>query len=84
MFLDKALDEIGKKNKIVAGIDLANDYAQISYCRLDQSMPDTVSQVMGEEQYNIPVVLCRKDQRMTSGSWVKMHCKWQKKERETW
>lgn len=71
MFLDKALDEIGKKNKIVAGIDLANDYAQISYCRLDQSMPDTVSQVMGEEQYNIPVVLCRKHQEGSENDiWV--------------
>lgn len=54
------LDELAKKNKIVMGIDISNDYAQISYCRLDQSMPDTVSQVMGEEQYNIPAVLCRR------------------------
>ena len=43
-----------KKNKVVVGFDLGNDYAQISYCRQDQSMPDTVSLVMGEEQYNIP------------------------------
>ena len=50
MFLDKALDEIGRKNKIVIGLDLTNDYVQISYCRLDQSMPDTVSLVMGEER----------------------------------
>ena len=63
MFLDKALDEIGRKNKIVIGLDLTNDYVQISYCRLDQSMPDTVSLVMGEEQYNIPAVLCRKHQQ---------------------
>ena len=26
-------------------------------------MPDTVSLVMGEEQYNIPTVLCRKHQQ---------------------
>ena len=31
MFLDKALDEIGRKNKIVIGLDLTNDYVQISY-----------------------------------------------------
>lgn len=54
------LDEIGKKNKIVIGLDIANDYSQISYCRLNQSIPDTVSLVMGEEQYNIPTLLCRK------------------------
>ena len=62
MFIDRALDEIGRKMKKVIGIDLANDYTQISYCRLDQSMPDTVSLVMGEEQYNIPTVLGRKRQ----------------------
>ena len=28
MFLDKALDEIGRKNKIVIGLDLTNDYVQ--------------------------------------------------------
>lgn len=48
-----------KKNGIVAGFDLGNDYSQISYCRADQSMPDTMSLAAGEEQYNIPTVLCR-------------------------
>lgn len=61
MFLDKALDEVMKKNKVVIGFDLANDFSQISYCRTDQSIPDTVSLVMGEEQFNIPTVLCRKN-----------------------
>ncbi|MDE7266439.1 MAG: hypothetical protein K2N89_03130 [Lachnospiraceae bacterium] len=48
-----------KKNGVVVGFDLGNDYSQISYCRADQSMPDTMSLVMGEEQYNIPTVLCK-------------------------
>ena len=58
MFIDKAL-ELTKKNRVVIGFDLWNDFSQISYCRVDQSMPDTLSMVVGEEQYNIPTVLCR-------------------------
>jgi hypothetical protein len=49
-----------KRNKVVVGIDFGNSYSQISYCRADQSMPETISLVMGEEQYNIPTLLCRK------------------------
>ena len=60
MLIDKTLDELTKKNKIVVGFDLGNDDSQISYCRYNQSMPDTVSLVMGEEQYNIPTLLCRR------------------------
>ncbi len=62
MFIERALDEITKKNKVVVGFDLGSVYSQISYCRADQSMPDTLSLVMGEEQYNIPTRLCRKTQ----------------------
>ena len=60
MFLEKALDEVTKKNKVVIGFDLGNDTSQISLCRLDQSMPDTISLVAGAEEYHIPTVLCRK------------------------
>ena len=60
MLIDKALDEMTKKNKVVVGFDLGNDYSHVSYCRQDQSMPDTDSLVMGEEQYNIPTLLCRR------------------------
>ena len=49
-----------RKDRAVIGFDLENDNSQISYCYTDKSMPDTVSLVMGEEQYNIPTVLCRK------------------------
>lgn len=58
-----------KKNKAVVGFDLGNDYAQISYCRADQSMPETMSLVMGEEQYNIPTVLCRRRGNDTADRW---------------
>lgn len=60
MFLEKALDDMTKKNKVVVGFDLGNDNTQISLCRVDQSMPDTISLIAGAEEYNIPTVLCRK------------------------
>ncbi|MDE6913758.1 MAG: hypothetical protein K2P35_08700 [Lachnospiraceae bacterium] len=58
-----------RKNKAVVGFDLGNDYAQISYCRADQSMPDTMSLVMGEEQYNIPTVLSRRHGADEAAAW---------------
>ncbi len=52
----------GKRNsrKFVVGYDLGREYAQISYCAMDESDPQTVSSVAGTEQYNIPVVLCKR------------------------
>lgn len=70
MLIDRALDEITKKNKVVVGFDLGNDYSQISYCRQNQSMPDTISLVMGEEQYNIPMLLCKKNGVEENAAWL--------------
>lgn len=70
MLIDRALDEMTKKNKVVVGFDLENDFSQISYCRQNQSMPDTVSLVMGEEQYNIPTLLCRKNDVEGETAWL--------------
>ncbi|MCX4296384.1 MAG: DUF5716 family protein [Lachnospiraceae bacterium] len=70
MLIDKALDEITKKNKVVVGFDLGNDYSQISYCRQNQSMPDTISLVMGGEQYNIPTLLCKKNDVEENATWL--------------
>lgn len=70
MLIDRALDEMTKKNKVVVGFDLGNDYSQISYCRQNQSMPDTVSLVMGEEQYNIPTLLCRRKDTGGGVAWL--------------
>lgn len=70
MLIDKALDEMTKKNKVVIGFDLGNDYSQISYCRQNQSMPDTASLVMGEEQYNIPTLLCRRAEMEENAAWL--------------
>lgn len=53
---------LGKKNskKVVVGYDLGRERAQISYCGLEESEPETVSAVAGTEQYNIPAVLCKR------------------------
>lgn len=70
MFLEKAIDEMTKKNKVVIGFDLGNSTSQISLCRVEQSMPDTVSLVAGAEEYNIPTVLCRRtlEEEVKNGS----------------
>lgn len=70
MLIDRALDEITKKNKVVVGFDLGNDYSQISYCRQNQSMPDTISLVMGEEQYNIPTLVCKRNEAEENTAWL--------------
>ncbi len=62
-------DTFGKQNKdrIVIGYDLSNTYAQISYCSMDGEEPETLSVVAGAEEFNIPVLLCKKK---SSGQWV--------------
>lgn len=57
-----------KKNGVVVGFDLGNDYSQVSYCKADQSMPDTMSLVLGEEQYNIPTLVCKMQTQNGAGS----------------
>lgn len=54
---------LDKKNKYVIGFDLGIEYSQVSYCRLDQSMPETFSMVNGEEQFNIDTKLNYKENR---------------------
>lgn len=58
----------GKKNskKVAVGYDLGRTFAQISYCGLEESEPETVSAVAGTEQYNIPALLCK---RSGVGQW---------------
>lgn len=58
----------GKKNnrKVAVGYDLGRTFAQISYCALEDTEPETVSAVAGAEQYNIPAVLCK---RQGVGQW---------------
>ena len=52
----------GKKGGkvVMLGYDLGNQFAQISYCGMGETEPETVSAVTGTEQYNIPMVLCKR------------------------
>lgn len=61
-------DNGGKKNskKVAVGYDIGRTFAQISYCALEETEPETVSAVAGTEQYNIPAVLCK---RQGVGQW---------------
>ncbi len=58
----------GKKNskKVAVGYDLGRSFAQISFCGLEETEPETVSAVAGTEQYNIPALLCK---RSGVGQW---------------
>ncbi len=48
-------------DKIIIGYDLAGTYSQISYCYIKESSEvSTLSSVAGEENYDIPMVLCKK------------------------
>lgn len=61
-------DQTGKKNykKVAVGYDLGRNFAQISYCALEETEPETVSAVAGTEQYNIQALLCK---RRGVGQW---------------
>lgn len=61
-------ESAGKKNsrRVIVGYDLGENFAQISYCGLEGEEPETISAVAGTEQYNIPVVLCK---RSGVGQW---------------
>lgn len=63
MFLEKK-DGMGKKNSrnAVIGYDLSDAYAQITYCFKNSEEPETFSIVAGTEQYNIPAVLCKRNE----------------------
>ena len=54
-------------DKIIIGYDLGNEFSQISYSYLSQdSEVETLSCVAGEEHYNIPTILCK---RQGTGQW---------------
>jgi len=48
-------------NKLIVGYDLSEDYAQISFLRLEDDAPETISTVAGEEAFNIPSALCKRE-----------------------
>lgn len=47
-------------DKVVIGFELNNRYAQISYCLSEDRGVETFSQIAGEEDYNIPMALCKR------------------------
>jgi hypothetical protein len=46
----------------IIGYDLSDDYAQLSYIKLGDSEPQTLSLVAGAEQYNIPLVMSKREE----------------------
>lgn len=46
--------------KIVVGFDLCDNYSQISYANAGENTVETLSLVAGEQNYNIPTLLCKK------------------------
>ncbi|NTV79772.1 MAG: hypothetical protein HGA25_11740, partial [Clostridiales bacterium] len=59
----ESMDILSKFNtsKAVIGVDLGDITSQISYGYLGQEVPETVSLVAGGEQYNIPTLLCKRE-----------------------
>jgi len=53
-------------SKLIIGYDLGNEYCQISYAVSVDGEVETLSQVAGEEVYNIPTVLCK---RFNTNQW---------------
>ena len=66
MLLEKTIEDIMKKNKMVIGFDFDDEFSQISFCRVNQSVPDTLSLVAGQEEYQIPTMVCCKQPEGTT------------------
>ena len=49
-----------KNGHIVIGYDLGDNYAQISYYLPSAEDVETLAVVAGSEQYNIPMMLCKR------------------------
>lgn len=47
--------------KVLIGFDLNDSYSQISYCVMNSDNVETLSSVAGEEIFNIPTVLCKRE-----------------------
>lgn len=59
---------LNSNDKIIIGYDLAGTCSQISYCYIrENSEVATLSSVAGEENYDIPTVLCKK---RSSNQWL--------------
>ena len=58
-------DSFRKKNigKYVIGYELGKEHVQISYLKIGDKEPETLSIVAGQEQYNIPFVLYKQEDK---------------------
>lgn len=58
-------DSFRKKNmgKYIIGYELGKQYVQMSYLRIGEKEPQTLSMVAGQEQYNIPFVLYKQEDK---------------------
>lgn len=56
-------DSFRKKNngKFIIGYELGQEYVQMSYLKVGEKEPQTLSLVTGQEDYNIPLVLYKKE-----------------------
>lgn len=59
MFLDKKTEDITKKynSKLIVGLDLTDTYSQVSYSTVGNGEPQTLSLIVGQEDYRIPTVM---------------------------
>lgn len=56
--IDKALEKTPRE-RIVIGLDLSDEFSQVSFLNMSQNEPETLSLVLGEEQICIPTVLAK-------------------------
>ena len=58
-------DSFRKKNigKYIIGYELGKEHVQISYLKIGEKEPETLSMVAGQEEYNIPFVLYKQEDK---------------------
>ena len=58
-------DSFRKKNigKYIIGYELGKQHVQISYLKIGEKEPETLSMVAGQEEYNIPFVLYKQEDK---------------------
>ena len=64
MFLENRTEDRTKKynNKLVVGLELTDSYSQVSYSAVDNGEPETISLIVGQEEYKIPTVMGKRYQ----------------------
>lgn len=55
------MDRNEQLKELIVGYDLGDDYSQISYFNYSQAEPKTISTIIGEEKFQIPTVLFKRE-----------------------